>query len=102
MRRSRYSGGRILKTPKQLDAGRHVAEVPREHGVSDASGYNWKAKSRGMALSDSKRIKSLDEENRRFEQMFAPFGLSGQMSMASSSTSSGQTSHSGTISHLRW
>ena len=50
-------------------------EVCREYGISDATYYNWKAKYGGMEVSDIKRLKELEEENRRLKQMFADLSL---------------------------
>ena len=75
MRRSKYSESQILKALKQVEAGRHVSEVCREYNISDATYYNWKAKYGGMELSDIKRLKALDEENRRLKQMFADLSI---------------------------
>ena len=75
MRRSKYSEAQILKVLKQVESGRHVSEVCREYDISDATYYNWKAKYGGMELSDVKRLKALDEENRRLKQMYADLSI---------------------------
>lgn len=58
-----------------LRGGRHVKDVCRENGVSEASYYNWKSKFGGMESSDIKRMKELEEENRRLKQMYASLSL---------------------------
>ena len=52
-----------------------VKEVCREYGIADATYYNWKAKYGGMDASDIKRLKELEEENRRLKQMYAELSL---------------------------
>ena len=75
MRRSRFTESQILKVIKEVEAGRKVVDVCREHDISDATYYNWKAKYGGMQLSDVKRLKTLDEENRRLKQMYADLSI---------------------------
>ncbi|PJE79340.1 hypothetical protein CI610_01692 [invertebrate metagenome] len=75
MKKSRYSETQIVKILKEVEAGRLVKEVCREYGISDATYYNWKAKYGGMDASDIKRLKDLEEENRRLKQMFADLSL---------------------------
>ncbi|CAI3940814.1 putative transposase [Alteromonas macleodii] len=58
-----------------MEAGRLVKEVCREYGISDATYYNWKAKYGGMEASDIKRLKDLEDENRRLKTMFAGLSL---------------------------
>ena len=58
-----------------MKGGRHVKDVCRENGVSEASYYNWKSKYGGMESSDIKRMKELEEENRRLKQMYASLSL---------------------------
>jgi len=59
-----------------VEAGRLVKEVCREYGISDATYYNWKAKYGGMEASDIKRLKDLEDENRRLKTMFAGLSVS--------------------------
>ena len=65
MKKSRYAETQIVKILKEVEAGRLVKEVCREYGISDATYYNWKAKYGGMEVSDIRRLKELEEENRR-------------------------------------
>jgi len=71
MKKSRYSESQIVKILKEVEGGRLVNEVCREYGISDATYYNWKSKYDGMEASDVKRLKELEEENRRLKQMYA-------------------------------
>lgn len=75
MKKSRYSESQIVKILKEVEGGRLVKEVCREHGISDATYYNWKSKYGGMEASDVKRLKELEEENRRLKQMYAELSL---------------------------
>ncbi len=75
MKKSRFSETQILKILKEVEAGRLVKEVCRDYGISDATYYNWKAKYGGMEVSDVKRLKELEEDNRRLKQMFAELSL---------------------------
>ena len=60
---------------KQVDAGQRVEDASREHGISTATYYNWKAKYGGMEASDLRRMKHLDEENARLKRMYADLSL---------------------------
>ena len=75
MRKSRYSETKIVRILKEVEGGRMVKEVCREYGISDATYYNWKSKYGGMEASDIKRLKELEDENRRLKQMFADLSL---------------------------
>ena len=75
MKRSRYTETQIVRILKEVEGGRMVKEVCREYGISDATYYNWKSKYGGMEASDIKRLKELEEENRRLKQMFADLSL---------------------------
>ena len=75
MTKSRYSETQIVKILKEVEAGKLVKEVCREYGIADATYYNWKAKYGGMDASDIKRLKELEEENRRLKQMYAELSL---------------------------
>jgi putative transposase len=75
MKNSRFTDGQIVSILKQVESGRNVKDVCREHGISDATYYNWKAKYGGMELSDIKRLKELEHENRRLKQMYADLSL---------------------------
>lgn len=75
MKKSRYTETQIVKILKEVEAGRLVKEVCREYAISDATYYNWKAKYGGMEASDIKRLKELEDENRRLKSMFAELSL---------------------------
>jgi putative transposase len=65
MKKSRYSDSQIINILKQAEAGTPVTELCREHGMSDATFYKWRAKFGGMNVSMMARMKELEEENRR-------------------------------------
>lgn len=75
MKKSRYSETKIVKILKEVEASRWVREVCREYGISDATYYNWKSKYGGMEAYDIKRLKELEEENRRLKTMFDDLSL---------------------------
>jgi putative transposase len=71
MKKSRFTDSQILAILKQADAGVPVPELCREHGMSSASFYKWRAKFGGMDASLMKRMKELEDENRRLKKMYA-------------------------------
>jgi putative transposase len=71
MKRSRFSDSQILAILKQAEAGTPVPELCREHGMSSATFYKWRAKYGGMDASLMARLKELEEENRRLKKMYA-------------------------------
>ena len=75
MRKSRFKEEQIVSILKQIEGGRLVKEVCREHGISETTYYNWKSKYGGMEISDIKRLKELEQENRKLKQMFAELSL---------------------------
>ena len=75
MKRSRFTESQIVRILKEVEGGRMVKDVCREYGMSDATYYNWKSKYGGMEVSDVKRLKELEKENRRLKQMYADLSL---------------------------
>ncbi len=71
MKKSRYSDSQIISILKQAEAGTPVAELCREHGMSDATFYKWRSKFGGMDVSMMARLKELEDENRRLKKMYA-------------------------------
>ena len=71
MKKSRYSDSQIMAILKQAEAGTPVPELCREHGMSSASFYKWRAKYGGMDASMMSRLKELEDENRRLKKMYA-------------------------------
>lgn len=75
MKAGRFSESQIVAILKQQDSGQTVTQISREHGISEATFYNWKAKYGGMQVSEVKRLKDLEDENRRLKKMFAELSL---------------------------
>ena len=75
MKKSRYKETQIVRILKEVESGKLVKDVCREYGISDATYYNWKTKYGGMEASDVKRLKDLEEENRRLKHMYADLSL---------------------------
>ncbi len=75
MKRSRFSETQVVGILKEGETGRAVAEICREHGISNATYYQWKSKYGGMEASDLKRMKALEEENSRLKKMYADLAL---------------------------
>jgi len=79
MKKTRYSESQIVKALKEVEGGRNVKDMCREYGISEATYYNWKTKYGGMEASDIKRLKELEDENRRLKQMYADLSLDNKM-----------------------
>lgn len=79
MRTSKFSPTQIAKILKEFDNGKTAVEISREHGVSTAAFYKWRERYAGMSGTELKRIKELEEENRRLKQMYASLALDHQM-----------------------
>ena len=71
MKTSRYTDSQIMAILKQAEAGTPVTELCREHGMGNATFYKWRAKYGGMDASLMKRMKELEDENRRLKKMYA-------------------------------
>jgi len=75
MKGSRYKEEQIIRILKEAESGVKVLELCRKYGMSDATFYNWKAKYGGMSVSDIRRLKVLEEENRRLKKLVAEQAL---------------------------
>ena len=71
MRKSRFSEEQIIAILAEQERGSPTAEVCRRHGISDTTLYKWKAKFGGMAVSDARRLRGLEDENARLKRLLA-------------------------------
>ena len=71
MKASRFSEEQIIAVLREHEAGAKTGEVCRRHGISDATFYKWKAKYGGLEVSDAKRLKAWEDENRRLKKLLA-------------------------------
>lgn len=79
MKKSRFTEEQIIKVLKQADSGAPTKELCRQHGISNATFYKWKAKFGGMELNDAKKLRSLEQENSRLKRLVADLVLDNQI-----------------------
>ncbi len=79
MKRSRFSEEQIIGILQEQEAGTKTADVCRQHGISDATFYKWKAKYGGMQVSDARRLKALEDENGKLKKLLAEAMLDNAM-----------------------
>lgn len=75
MKKSRFTEEQIAFALKQAELGTAVAEICRKMGIADATFYNWKKKYGGLGPSELKRLRQLEEENRKLKQLVADLSL---------------------------
>ena len=75
MKKSRYKEEQIIAVLKEVDAGAKVQDVVRKLGITEQTYYRWKSKYGGMEVSDAKKLRALEDENRRLKQMVADQAL---------------------------
>ena len=78
MRQSLYTEEQIIGVLKQAEAGIKTAEICRQHGISSATFYKWKGKYGGLEVSEARRLRQLEDENRRLKQIVADLTLDNQ------------------------
>ena len=71
MKRSRFTEEQIIAVLKEHELGAKTADLCRKHGMSEATLYNWKAKYGGMDVSEAKRLRALEDENRKLKKLLA-------------------------------
>ena len=71
MKRNRYSEEQIIGILKEHQAGASARDLCRKHGISDATFYKWRSKYGGMEVSDARRLKALEDENRKLKKLLA-------------------------------
>jgi putative transposase len=80
MKKGRFSEAQMVAILPQQASGQTVAQIVREHGLSEATFYAWKSKYAGSSVAELTRLKHLKEEHRRLKQMFADLSLESQAS----------------------
>jgi len=75
MRGKRYTEEQIIGVLKEAEAGVSVSDLSRKYGISDATFYNWKAKYGGLSVNEARRLKALEEENRKLKHIVADLTL---------------------------
>ena len=75
MRKSQFTDQQIVRIVKLAEAGHKVADVCREHGISEGTYYRWKAQYGGLDVSQLRRLRQLEEENRKLKQIVADLTL---------------------------
>jgi putative transposase len=71
MRRSKFSEEQVIGILKEHEAGLTASEICRKYGISDATFYKWRSRYGGMEVSDARRLKALEEENRKLKKLLA-------------------------------
>jgi len=71
MKKSRFSESQIIGIIKEQEAGARVEDLCRRHGISGTTFYKWKAKFGGIGVSEAKRLRALEDENRRLKKLLA-------------------------------
>ena len=79
MRKGRFSEEQVIGVLKAVESGRKVADVCREHGIAQGTFFRWKAKYGGLEVSEARRLRELEEENRRLKHAVAELTLDKQI-----------------------
>lgn len=79
MKKSRFTDAQVMGILRQAEGGMAVADLCREHGISNATFYKWRAKYGGMDASMIAEMKTVQEENRRLKKMFAELSMQNEL-----------------------
>ena len=79
MKKSRFTESQVIKVLKENEQGRAVGDIARELGIDKSTIYYWRKRYGGMETNQLKRLKELEEENRKLKQMYADASLDNQM-----------------------
>jgi len=79
MKRSRFSEEQIVRVLNEHVAGAKISEICRRHGITQTTFHRWRAKYGGMQVSDARRLKALEDENRRLKKLVADLSLDNAM-----------------------
>lgn len=75
MKKTRFTEEQIIGVLKEAETGMKVPELCRKHGISDVTFYKWRSKYGGMEVSEARRLKNLEEENRKLKHIVAEQAL---------------------------
>ena len=79
MKRKRFATEQIIKILKEAELGIKIVELCRKYGIVEQTFYNWRNKYGGMDISEAKRLKALEDENRRLKRLVADLSLDNQV-----------------------